>query len=265
MDVLARHRLSLLGLDPDALEASPVDARVDAVYAAFVARVPYENLSNLSRRRARPAEPESWPRGTDRLLRDLADHGLGGTCFSMAYALADLFRNVGANAHTVLGMHLRKEESHACTVVWGTEGPRLFDASYFLARALPVWPGASVDDGLFRFDLEARCGPLMTLVQTARDGTRTPLYSLIPNPAPPDAFRRAWLQTFLERPERAVRIARRVGHEVRWFGEEAGRVDRITPDGKVSLAVARDPVPMLHELFGVSVDTLRGFFASPRG
>lgn len=265
MDVLARHRLSLLGLDPDAVEALPLDARVDAVYEAFVRRVPYENLSNLARRRARPAEPESWPRGTDRLLRDNAELGLGGTCFSMAYALADLFRNVGANAHGVLGMHLRKEESHACTMVWGAEGPRLFDASWFLARGMPVWPGSSLDDGLFRFDLEARCGPMMTLVQTARDGRRTPLFSMIPHPAPPDAFRRAWLQTFLERPERAGRIARRVGDEVRWFGEEAGRVDRITARGTVSIVVARDPVPMLHELFGVAADALRSHFATPRG
>ena len=42
-------------------------------------------------------------------------------------------------------------------------------------------------------------------------------------------------------------------------------MDRITPEGKVSLVVGRDPVPMLHELFGVSLDALRGFFAAPRG
>lgn len=173
MDVLTRHRLRLLDLDPEALAPCPACERVTRVYRRFLQAVPYENFSALARRRERPAQPSTWPRGTDRLLDDVAHAGLGGTCFSMAYALADLFRGVGANAHTALGQHLKKEEPHAVVIVYGEDGPRLYDPSFFVGDGIPVWPGATIDDGIFQYVLEPRCGPLLVLVQVTRAGERT--------------------------------------------------------------------------------------------
>ena len=70
MDPLARHRLSLLGIDPAALARLGPAARPEAVVRAFVGRVPCETLSEQRRWRERPADPEAWPRTTDRFLRE---------------------------------------------------------------------------------------------------------------------------------------------------------------------------------------------------
>ncbi|MFO0932407.1 MAG: hypothetical protein U1E39_06820 [Planctomycetota bacterium] len=262
MDVLTRHRLQRLDLDPEALARLTVAERVGRVYRRFLRAVPYENYSALARRRERPAQPATWPRGTDRLLDDVAHEGLGGTCFAMAYALADLFRGVGANAHTALGHHLAKEEPHAVVLVYGEEGPRLYDASYFVGDAIPVWPGASLDDGIFRYTLEPRRGPLLAMVRTSRAGVVTPLYALVPMPAPPDAYLRLWVEAVRALAGRPGRLARRVGDEIRWFGEEAGRVDVITATGCRAVPVGPDPIATLHRLFGVREDTLRAHLSA---
>jgi hypothetical protein len=102
-----------------------VAERVGRVYRRVLRAVPYANFSALARRRERPAQPATWPRGTDRLLDDFAHAGLGGTCFAMAYALADLFRGVGANAHSALGQHLAKEEPHTVVLRTARKGAPL--------------------------------------------------------------------------------------------------------------------------------------------
>jgi hypothetical protein len=237
---------------------------VRVVYARFLERVPFETLSKADRWRAHPAEPEAWPRTTDRLLRDCASDGLGGTCFSMAYALADLFRGVGANAHTALGQDVRAQAPHAAVVVYPEEGPLLFEPSFFVPTGVPVRPGGAVDDPLYSHVLEPRCGPMLTLVRVARDGSRTPLYSLIPAPAPTDAFRRSWLETFRGARAQAMRLARRTGDEVRRF-EGGGRREGVTIEGREGrrrVDARRDLPAVLHELFGLSEAWLRAHLAS---
>ncbi len=115
-------------------------------------------------------------------------------------------------------------------LVYGEEGPRLYDASYFIGDALPVWPGASLDDGIFRYALEPRGGPLLAMVRATRAGVVTPLYALVPMPAPPDAYLRLWVEAVRGLRACPGRLARRVGDEIRWFGEEVARIDVITAD-----------------------------------
>ena len=262
LDALTRHRLNLLGLDPAAVAHCPVPERVRTVYAAFRDRVPYETLSNLTCAREHPAQPDAWMRTTDRLLRDSAATGAGGTCFSMAYALADLFRSVGANAHTTHGHHLRKEEPHAATLVYQDDGPFLFDASYFIPDGVPVRPGGCVADPLFRHTLEARRGPMLALVQKGPDGESKPLYSLIPMPAPPEAFRRAWVETCRRRMrEPTVKMARRIGDDLHWYGEGAGRIEVLSPAGLRVERPGADLLADLHRRFGISESLLRAHFS----
>jgi hypothetical protein len=265
VDALARHRLALLGLAAEGLEALALPDRVDAVYARFIDRIPFETLSKTDRWRAHPAEPEAWPRTTDRLLRDAASDGLGGTCFSMAYALADLFRGMGANAHTALAQDVREEAPHAAVVVYHDDGPRLYEPSFFVPRGVPVRPGGSVEDPLFTHVLEPRCGPMLALVRVGRDGTRTPLYSVIPAPAPTDAFRRAWIETFRGPRSQAPRLARRMGDEMRCYSAAGGKRDCVTVEcceGRRTVDAKHDLPAVLHELFGLSETWLRAHFAS---
>lgn len=261
MDVLTRHRISLLGLDAAGLERQSIRDRVRQTYAAFVARVPFETLTNLARRRAHPADPEQWPRTTDRLLRESASDGTGGTCFATAYALAEILRGLGANAHTTIGHHLRKNEPHAAVIVFEDDGPYLLDSAFLLTQAMPVRPGAFLDDALFRHELEPRCGPMLTLTQVGRAGTRRALYSWIPMPAFPAAFRAAWIAAFRLRMESRTRIARRVGDEVYAYVGDRGPIEVVSATGRREIDPGPDVPAALHRYFGLSETVLRSHFA----
>ena len=263
MDALARHRLALLGLDAAAVAALPVAERAEAVYRAFLARVPHENLSDLARYRVNPAEPPSWLRTTDRFLRESASQGLGGTCFSMCYALADLLRGVGANAHTALGQSRDTKAPHAAVLVYGDECPRLFEPAHLVPASVPVWPGGSLEDPVFRHDLEPRCGPMLTLRRTGPDGKTESLYSLIPVPAPPAGYRKAWLDSFRRARDPALHVEKRVGNEVRRYGDAHSHfVEIVRADGTRRVDLGRDPPAALHELFGINEAVLRAHFAA---
>lgn len=262
MDALIRHRLALLGLDPAAVEALPVDRRVEAVYRQFVRRVPYETLSRLHRWRDHPAEPRKWPRTTDRLLRENAAEGAGGTCFDLAYALAELFRGVGANAHTTLGRHLLKDEPHAAVLVHGDARPLLFEPTYFVPEGVPVRPGGAVRDALYAHALEPRGGPTLTMSQRGPDGRDLALYALVPVPAHPDDYRTAWIEACRRHRESDVVLARRKGDEVqRWF-ERDGRVEVTTRAGRRHESPGPDLTADLHARFGLSEALLRSHFAA---
>jgi hypothetical protein len=264
VDALARHRLTLLGLDPEAVAAQGVPERVRTVYARFLERVPFETLSKVDRWRAHPAEPEAWPRTTDRLLRDCATDGLGGTCFSTAYALADVLRGVGANAHTALGQDVRAQTPHAAVVVYHDDGPVLLEPTFFVPEGLPVRPGGAVEDPLFTHVLEPRCGPMLTLVRVGSDGSHTPLYSMIPMPAPTDAYWRSWLETFRGARSQAPRLARRFGDELRRYDRDARDCVSIEcREGKKKVDAKPSDLPeLLHHLFGISLTWLRAHFSS---
>jgi hypothetical protein len=261
LDALARHRLNLLRLDPDAVAALPLPDRVRAVHRAFVERIPLETLTRVARRRERPAEPEAWLRTTDRCLREAARDGTGGTCFAVAYALADCLRGIGANAHTTLAHHLEHEEPHAATLVYLDDGPWLLDLALFATGGVPVRPGGAYEDGLCGLALEARRGPMLTLFRCGRDGKAQPLYSWIPMPAPPDAYRRAWLSVYLDHREPTFEIARRLGDEVLRFDEKKGTLDVECSSGCRSESTDADLAELLHARFGVSEALLRAHFA----
>jgi arylamine N-acetyltransferase len=224
--------------------------------------VPFETLSNLARRRAHPSDPDAWVRTTDRVLKESATVGTGGTCFATAYALAEVLRGLGANAHTTLGHHLAKDEPHAAVIVYEDDGPWLFDTAFLLPCAMPVRPGGSVEDRLHRHELVARRGPMLTLVQTAKDGATKPLYSWIPMPAFPVAFREAWIAAFRRRMESKTRIARRVGDEIFAFGGERGPVEVLAPDGRREIDCGGDVPGTLHRVFGIDEAFLRSHFAA---
>lgn len=261
MDALARHRLDLLGLDPDAVAALPLPERVRAIHRAFVDRLPLETLTRVARRRERPAEPDAWLRTTDRCLREAARDGTGGTCFAVSYALADCLRGVGANAHTTLAHHLEREEPHAATLVYLDDGPLLLDFATFARGGVPVRPGGAFEDGFCGWALEARRGPMLTLFRVGRDGKAHALYSWIPMPAPPDAFRRAWLSVALDHREPTIEISRRVGDEVHHYDESKGTLEVDCPSGCRSEALDADLAECLHARFGVSEPLLRAHFA----
>lgn len=255
----------MLALEGGDLEALSPRERRQRIYGAFLGATPYENLSNNLAVRAAPNDAEAWPRTTDRLLRENAAHGLGGTSFSLAYALRDLFRGLGENAHCTLGHNLVTEEAHAAVVVYDDEGPWLYDPALLLPGPVPVRPGGEARDPLGCCTLRARCGPTLTTCLQMLGEDERQVYSIIPVPAPPPCFRQAWVASFRRGRLLPLRVARRVGDEIRRYGERPGSLEVLRPSGRVEVAVGPAPVDALHEAFGIARDVLRAWFAGRVG
>ncbi len=261
MDVITRHRLRLLALEADGVEDLTPRERRQRVYDAFLTATPFENLSNNLAIVAAPGSPEAWPRTTDRLLRENAAHGLGGTSFSLSYALRDLFRGLGENAHCTLGHNLVTEEAHAAVVVYDDQGPWLYDPALLLTAPLPVRPGGEVQDALGRCRLRPRLGPTLTVCLTLLGEEEREVYSIIPVPAPPPCFRQAWTASFHRGRIAPLRLALRVGEEIRRYGERPGTLEVLRPDGRVEVRTGPAPVEALHRAFRIARELLEAWFA----
>jgi hypothetical protein len=282
LDVITAHRLRMLDLDPDSLAALDPFARAQRIYAAFIKHVPYENLSDNRVVRESPDDPDNWPRATDRLLRENVAYGLGGTSFSLAYALRDLLRGAGANAHCTLGYNLVTEQGHAAVVVYVDEGPFLYDPSMLMAGPVPVRPGGKLEDPLGEICLEPRCGPTLTLTLKMRCGAHRPvtadplwgapvgadghrpIYSVIPVPAPPQGFRQAWMASFYRGRPMPLRLARRVEDVIYRYGERPGSIEVLRADRREEITPGRECAEVLNEVFGIDVECLELWFKGRR-
>jgi hypothetical protein len=278
LDVITEHRLRSLDLEPDGLGEMAPAARAQAIYAAFVARVPYENLSNNRSVREHPGDADQWPRATDRLLRENASFGFGGTSFSLSYALRDLLRGAGTAAHCTLGYNLVTEQAHAAVLVYVDEGPLLYDPALLMAGPVPVRPGGVLEDPLGRIRLEPRCGPTLTVTMKMHCGddergpTETlfavplgalqdrPIYSIIPVPAAPQNFRQAWIASFDRGRALPLRFARRVGDAIYRYGERPGSIEVLRPDCREEIELDGNPAPRLHDLFGIDAACIAEWF-----
>lgn len=281
MDVITRHRLSMLAVPATALDERSVTERVQAIYEAFISRIPYENLSNNRAVAGNPADPASWPRSTDQLLRENASYGMGGTSFSLSYALRDLFRGAGANAYCTLGYNLVTEQAHAAVVVYVDEGPLLYDPALLMCGPIPVRPDGELQDPLGCFRLAPRCGPTLTVtlnlspaLRVERIDTHTSwvgtagmqgddraVYSIIPVPAAPHNYRQAWQASFYRGRRMPLRLARRVGDEIYRYGERPGSIEILRTTGREEIPAPADPVPLLSEMFGLDKGCLAEWFA----
>jgi hypothetical protein len=261
MDVITRHRLCMLGLDADGVIDGPLAERLRTTYRGFVERVPYENLSDNLAAAEHPNEPDAWPRTTDRFLRDHRAHGLGGTSFTLAYALRDLFRGLGGNAHCTLGRNLVTEEVHAAVVVYEEDGPWLFDPALLLAGPIPVRPDGLLEDPLGHVTLRPCSGPTLTVsIRGGAPARIRPVYAVIPVPTSPPCFRQAWIASFCRGRPRPVWIARRRGDEILRYGERLGTLETLRAGGRETERLGEDRCAVLQERFGISAAHLERWF-----
>ena len=261
MDAITRHRLHQLGVDTEALAGLDLREKMDVVYRAFVESLPVENLSHNTSCLACPSEPHTWPRATDRVLRDHQRRGLGGTSFAMAYALRDLLHGVGANAHCTLGRNLVNENVYAAVLAYVDEGGLLYDPALLATGPIPVRPGGTYEDALGTIRLEPRSGATLSLTISGPDlpGARA-VASLLPVPAAPQSFRQAWIASFQRGRPQPLQLSRRVGDVIRRYHQRNDRIEFLTPRGRQSRRVEAEPVDTLHDLFGIEADCLRAWF-----
>ena len=130
-------------------EAPPVDLDgLTAVYAAWCARVPFDNVRKLIALHGGASGPLPGL-GADDFFDAWLTHRTGGTCWPSANALHALLDSVGFDSRRVTAsMFDQGEPSHGTTIVLLDGHEHLVDSSMLTGRPLPLDPaGPTVTPG----------------------------------------------------------------------------------------------------------------------
>lgn len=118
--------------------AEPSPAHLQAVISAYVAQVPWESASRIAKR-AVCTLLEDCPRWPEEFWRDHLAGGWGGTCFESNYALMEVLRALGYEAHFTINDMDESSGCHSALVV------RLQGAQWLVDVGIPVFAPILVD------------------------------------------------------------------------------------------------------------------------
>lgn len=124
----------------DLSRAGPGTGFLEALFARFIARVPFENASKIVRDRE-IADARQKPRDPETFWRDHLALGTGGTCFARVAGLRWLLDALGFRSRPLLGRVVR-DGDHAALMVETAAGERIADVGFPLPVLLPTRPGA---------------------------------------------------------------------------------------------------------------------------
>jgi arylamine N-acetyltransferase len=100
-------------------------------------RLPYENISKIIKRH-RYFERFDKIRLPDEVMDDHAQHGLGGTCFSLTYFLQTILHHRGFPSYPVMVDMRWGENVHCALIVLFDESKYLVDPGYLLNRPMEL-------------------------------------------------------------------------------------------------------------------------------
>ncbi len=189
---LADRYLRLLGVD----RGTPTLARLAALTAAHLHRVPFENVSKILhfRRHGRAAIP-TLPQYLDGIER----HHFGGTCYANASHFHGLLRELGYDVR-LCGGDMSAPDVHAVNVVTLDGRDHLVDVGYGAPfwTPLPLDAAADVETafGEDRYVLRPRDARGHSRLDFYRRGDLVHGYTVKPAPRTPDFFGPAILDSF---------------------------------------------------------------------
>ncbi|MGE5413410.1 MAG: arylamine N-acetyltransferase, partial [Syntrophomonadaceae bacterium] len=112
----------------DLSRAEPGAGFLEALFARFIAKVPFENASKILRDRE-VADPREKPREPETFWRDHLALGTGGTCFARVVAFDWLLGTLGFRSRRLLG-RVACDDDHASLIVETAAGERIVDVGF---------------------------------------------------------------------------------------------------------------------------------------
>lgn len=242
----------------DLSRAEPGSGFLEALFARFNAKVPFENASKILRD-AEIADPNEKPRTPDVFWGDHLERGTGGTCFARVAAFDTLLTALGFRTRRHLGM-VRNHQDHAALFVETPAGEVIADVGFPLPALLPARAG-HVETALAGLRLTATArGWHVAFEGGVPEGPRE--IEIFGAPVSPEEYRERWRDTFrppaLFLQEVAIRADR--GNRAVSFARGEVRVDDLHSRLRVPLPEPREAA--LAELFGVDRDVLARAFAA---
>ena len=246
----------------DLSRAEPGAGFLEALFARFNAKVPFENASKIVRDRE-IADPREKPRDPETFWRGHLALGTGGTCFARVVAFHWLLDAVGFRSRRLLG-RVARDDDHAALIVETPAGERIVDVGFPLPVTLPARAGSyATEQGELELTETPR-GFRVRYREGVPEGPRE--LEIFSAPVAAERFEAVWRDTF--RPGSRflleVCVRRDLGHRVLSYAAGEIRVDDRHSRLRVPLPAAR-PEAALSELFALDAEVLaRAFSAAGR-
>lgn len=174
---LQEQVLERLGFsDPPSLDQEGLGA----LYGAWCARVPFDNVRKMIVLRTRPDDPLPGA-DADEFFEHWLAHGTGGTCWPTSNALFELVHALGFEARRVAGsMHDLGVVNHASVKVRIDGGEWLVDSSQLTNVPLPLGDRVFVhDDAVFPAEVEPVDGTFVLWTHSPPNSTHLPCRLLV--------------------------------------------------------------------------------------
>ncbi len=241
----------------DLSRAEPGSGFLEALFARFNAKVPFENASKIARD-ARVSDPAEKPRTPELFWEEHLSYGTGGTCFARVAAFEALLSSLGFRSRKLLG-RVRNENDHAALLVETAAGEVIADVGFPLPAILPGRAGLSAtSQGDVDVATTERGFRIAFLEGTPETPREIEVYG---EPVSEERFTELWRETF--RPNavflRDVTLRRDLGNRVLSFGAGEVRVDDLHSRLRVPAPAPREAA--LSELFGIDAEVLGKAFA----
>jgi arylamine N-acetyltransferase len=168
------------------------------VSLAFSA-LPWENLTKFLKKHRGDLDPAARLRRSEEVLRDHAEFGAGGTCFSLTNALRRIVADLGYDAFPAMA-DMRHGRNIHCALLVVLDGERyLLDPGYLVPEPVPLKPGKGARLTLPGRTLEYRpvegCDEFELYTGNDR-GETLRRYRLRPRTVPESDFHRHWIRSF---------------------------------------------------------------------
>lgn len=183
--------LDLYGIDP----VHP-DLRLLEKISSGFSHLPWENLTKLIKKHG---STSSKLRRSEEVMRDHAEMGTGGTCFSLTNTLRRILSDLGYNCYPVMADMRHGANIHCGLLVEHDKGKFLLDPGYLVAEPVPLprdepvvvrQPGQKME---YRPVERGNEIELRTINDRGEELVR---YRLRPRRIPEPEFVRFWIESF---------------------------------------------------------------------
>ena len=231
----------------DLSRAEPGIGFLEALFARFNARVPFENATKILRH-ASVADPGQKLRRPEVFWGDHLSSGTGGTCFARVEAFRELLCALGFPVVRALGK-VGAEFDHAALYVERDGRRFLCDVGFPLPAIVPAAPGRHATARGALEVTETSRGLAVAFAEGVPEGSRS--IEVFSRPVDPEEFESHWRATFRPGAHFLSGVRVRVEREGRTLGfsEGAARVDDLHSRLTVPLSPPR--ARRLSELFGM--------------
>jgi hypothetical protein len=244
----------------DLSRAQPGSGFLEALFARFNARLPFENATKIVRD-SEIASPEEKPRTPEEFWQEHFELGAGGTCFERVAAFGALLDALGFRTRRVLG-RVERDFDHAALLVATPAGDVLADVGFPLPALIPA-RGGRIETEVA--EVEASPTPRGLHIRYAGGVPEGPReLEVFFDEVTDERFRDLWRSSFAPRSRflRSVTLRKEAGNRVVSFAGGVLRVD--DRHSRLAIPLGSSRAQTLFDVFGVEKDLLENALAIAR-